>query len=156
MKPFSRELEKMACYLKVLLNQNSVLYGLEETELNHDFNSCAVLLYHSLEDIKSGSSIGWHCDTKYKSDGTYSERNTIMYNTPIVIVTIGENRTLCWRKRVRQTQTKSSSKWTVDNHVQHMELDDDSICIINPSDEKPHPCQSKDKIIQYQHGNVSY
>ena len=37
-----------------------------------------------------------------------------------------------------------------------MELDEYSICIINPSDEKPHPCNSKEKSIQYQHGNVSY
>ena len=146
-KPFSRELEKMASYLKVLLNQNSFLYGLEEVDLIHDFNSCAVLLYHSLEDIKSGSSIEWHCDTKYKPDGTYSKGNTIMYNTPIVIVTIGENRTLCWRKHVRQKQPKSSSKWTVDKHVQHMELDEYSICIINPSDEKPHPCHSNETSI---------
>ena len=99
-KPFSRELEKMASYLKVLLNQNSVLYGLEEVDLIHDFNSCAVLLYHSLEDIKTGSSIGWHYDTKYKPDGTYSKGNAIMYNTPIIIVIIGEKRTLSWRKRV--------------------------------------------------------
>ena len=113
----------MACYLKVLLNQKSFHYGLEYVDLIHEFNSCAVLLYHSLKDIKTRFSIGWHCDTKYKPDGTYSEGNTIMYNTPIVIVTIGENRTLCWRKRVRQTQPKSKPRWIVDKHVQHMDLD---------------------------------
>jgi hypothetical protein len=155
-KPFSNEIHNMADYLKSLLNDNSKYYGLDDVSLHHDFNSCALLMYHSLDNIKSKSSIGWHYDTKHENDGIFRTGNTIICNTPIVIVTIGEKRSLSWRTRFLQRNKDSQVRWVVGKQMKDMELDEYSIYVINPFDEKPHKCNSSQNIVQYQHGNVSY
>ena len=60
-------------------------------DLDTPFNSCTVLIYHSLSGIKTDSRMGWHCDSKFSLAGNFKlKSNGQTYNTPIVIFTIGK------------------------------------------------------------------
>ena len=106
-KPFSDSMYVMANYLPNLLVNNQGLLHLESVDLSKSFNSCTILIYRSLKDIKSESSMGWHCGSKYSTGGKFKvKRNVQSYNTPVVIFTIGHSRYLSWRIRF----TKRSEK----------------------------------------------
>ena len=120
------------------------------------FNSCTVLMYHSLVDIKKESSMGWHCDNKFSLNGNFSTQlNGQTINTPVVIFTIGSSRLLHWRRRYTEIQSNGRKSWKVeDDSIQSMLLQEGCICIINPNDEKPHYDLASGKEIHFQHGNT--
>ena len=78
-----------------------------------------------------------------------------MINTPVVIFTIGRDRYLSWRRRFTRLSTKRRKSWHVDDHfLVKMLLEEGSICIIHPNDEKPHKEAKFAEHVHYQHGNV--
>ena len=94
-KPFSKEIEVMSNYIHKLLTNNCDEFQLRSADLSQPFNSCTVLSYHTLLDVKKESSMGWHCDSKYSLAGKFKENsNGQTYNTIVVIFTIGEDRYL--------------------------------------------------------------
>ena len=95
-------------------------------------------------------------DNTYSLNGIYSKcDNSQIENTPIVIVSFGESRTLHFRKMLLTTTDKFANKWCKDSHFfQDMLMSSKNIIIIHPSDEKPHVVSGSNVRIKYQHGNV--
>ena len=85
-KPFSPEIEEMSKIIYNFLKENINGLQLNSADLSYPFNSCTVLLYHTLLDVKKESSMGWHCDSKYSLGGKFKENsNGQTYNTVVVI-----------------------------------------------------------------------
>ena len=51
-KPFSPEIEEMSKIIYNFLKENISELQLNSADLSHPFNSCTVLLYHTLLDLK--------------------------------------------------------------------------------------------------------
>ena len=91
--------------------ENSILFELDNVNLTQDFDSCTVLSYFSYPDIKTASKMGFQCDNTYSLNGIYSKcGNSQLENTPVVIVSFGESRTLHFQKMVTTHNTKYSKK----------------------------------------------
>ena len=61
-----------------------------------------VLNYFSHPDVKVSSKMGYHCDNTYTLNGIYSKcANSQLENTPIIIVSFGESRTLHFQKIIK-------------------------------------------------------
>ena len=146
----------IARYFHKFLKANIRDLKLNEVDLSTMFNSCTILLYHSLGNIKKESSMGWHWDNKYSFNGNFSrQQNGQTINTPVLIFTIGKSRLLHWRRRYTELQSNGRKSWKVeDDSIQTMLLEEGCICVINPNDEKPHYDFASGKEIHFQHGNT--
>ena len=155
-KPFSSDMECLSDYFYNLLKIRMDDLQLYDCDLSKPFNSCTVLLYHSIKGYKKQSSMGWHCDSKYSISGKFLEKsNGQAFNTPVVIFTVGARRFLYWRRRWKQRSEKGYNRWAIDkNSIQFMTLDDASVCIINPMDERCHLNPITGLEEQLQHGNT--
>ena len=63
-KPFFKEIEVISKYIHDFLIKDLNDFQWQLTDLSRAFNSCTILLYHTLLDVKKESSMGWHCDSK--------------------------------------------------------------------------------------------
>ena len=93
----------------------------------------------------------------YNHKGIYlCRKNGQKENTPTVIVNIGDDRKLKWRRRVlTYNHSTHRYKWVVDKIWRHvMHISSGTIVIVNPLDEIPtlHPIIGV--MIQYQYGGV--
>ena len=149
-KPFDMNMKLMSNYLMNQLRLHDGGYYLKEMDLSIDFNSVVVLPYCSIMDVKINSTMGWHCDSSYNKDGSFKNISQVQ-NTPVVILTYGNNRTLKW-----QRVAHSSNGWVSDQTwtTQSMTMNDSSYMLLHPYDEKPHYNNLIGKKIRYQHGNV--
>ena len=140
----------------MLLSQNSTLLELDNLNLTHDFDSCTILSYFSHKDVKVASKMGFHCDNTYSINGVYSKcANSQVENTPVVIVSFGESRTLHFEKMELTPTNTPSTKWSKNsNFVQKIVMNPNSIIVLNPADEKPHCISGSDVVVKYRHGNV--
>ena len=88
--------------------------------------------------------------SSYTNDGSFKNISQVQ-NTPVIILTYGNNRTLKW-----QRVAHSSNSWVRDQNwtTQSMTMNDSSYMLLHPHDEKPHYNSLIGKKIRYQHGNV--
>ena len=130
--------------------------NLEGLDLNKNFNSCTVLIYNSGDNIKKQSSMGWHCDTKYRKNGVFQPSlNCQVKNTSTIILSLGDERILNWRRRKLIKNEQGKMVWIIDKSwVGSMSMNKDSMLLLNPLDEQPHFIDSFGYYYQYQHGNV--
>ena len=87
----------------------------------------------------------------------YVERqNGQKENTPTVIVNIGDNRNLKWRRCIiKYNISTRRHRWEVDKTwSETMHISSGSIVIVNPLDEIPCQHPTLGMFIQYQHGGV--
>jgi len=125
--------------------------------LNAVFNSCTVLPYTSICDIKKISSMGWHCDAKYTLDGIFqTSKNSQVENTPVIIVTYGNCRSLKWRRVYYGPNKQGKMEWLEDKTWTKVEMSmsNTSFLLLNHADEIPirHPTS---KIpYRFEHGNI--
>ena len=155
-KPFNSDLCAMASYLTNFLRHNQMKLDLQLADLSKEFNSCTMLLYHSLNGIKNESSMGWHTDSKYSLAGNFLlKSNGQSINTPVVIFTLCGSRVLHWRKRISSKNAKGNRIWQVDEMpIQKMVFEEGDLCVINPIDEKPHKDEVTSQEIHFQHGKT--
>ena len=148
-KPFLDDMVEMAEYFNTFLNKNKYELNLENVDLSNNFNTCTLLLYHTLADIKKESSMGWHCDSRYSVSGNFSAKlNGQMYNTPVVIFTIGKSRLLKWRKRFTIRNPNGHGSFEIEKGFEiEMLLQEGNFLILNPKDEEPHYDVTSKKII---------
>ena len=149
-KPFPRLMTTMSTYFHSLLVHNQLQYGLETVDLNDQFNSCTVLLYHSIKGTKDVSSMGMHTDVKYTNAGIFrTSVITQKVNTATVIFTIGQNRYLKWQKHV----LSSKNKWSIDETFSsQMLLQNGNFVILHPNDEHPHFDNTSNQTCKFHHG----
>ena len=133
-KPFDINMKLMSNYLMNQLRLHDGGRYLKEMDLSIDFNSVVVLPYCSIMDVKKNSTMGWHCDSSYNKDGSFKNISQVQ-NTPVVILTFGNNRTLKWRRVAH-----SSKGWVRDQNwtTQSMTMNDSSYMLLHPYDEKHH------------------
>ena len=77
-----------------ILNILRILHSHVSTDildLRYDLNSYTILSYFK------NSKMPFHCDTKYTKNGIYHNNGQVQ-NTPVVIVTYGDDHILNWRK----------------------------------------------------------
>ena len=138
---------------KILMTQLRYIYGDKTNhnmDLGQEFDSCTVLPYCLIEGIKKSSVMGWHCDSKYKNNGTYM-KNPQVENTPVIIVSYGTDRILKWRRVFHTTLG-----WVEDKswHQMPMTMNDKKFMLLHPIDEIPIVDYAINESIRYEHGNV--
>ena len=113
-------------------------------------------MYYGYENLKNQSSMGYHCDNTYNDKGMFlHSMNSHVENTPIVILSYGGERTLNWRRVNRSLDGKGKKIWMKDNSFStSMNMNENSLVVINPFDEKPHNIGNSPVLIKYQHGKV--
>ena len=146
----------MSKYIHQFLSKNVDNFQLQMADLRQSFNSCSMLLYHTLLDVKKESSMGWHCDGKYSLSGKFKKNsNGQGYNTVVAIFTIGSDGFVQWRMRMTKKNEKGRTCYTINSDFQLQALlESGSIFILNPRDEMPHDLNGSKYKVHYQHGNV--
>ena len=155
-KPFDSDMIGMSLYLQAYLKLNVDAFNFNDLDLSRIFNSCTVLIYNCGDDLKKDANMGWHTDVKYNNSGNFIKNiNSQVENTPTVIVSLGDERLLNWRRRVKVKNDKGNWVWQIDSSWSGtMSMTRKSIVVLHPLDEKPHKMGDGQTIINYQHGNV--
>jgi len=133
--------------------KNSKAYGLEDVNLSLPFNTCTVLLYHSIKDFKKESNMGFHTDLKFSKNGSFRHNmNSQKENTVTVIVTFGNHRIIKWRQRMLD----ENNKWITNKNfdIISMILKHGDITILHPKDETPHLNEKLGTKVIYEHGKI--
>jgi hypothetical protein len=101
------------------------------------------------------SSLGFHCDSEYTAKGEFVTNNSQKQNTPVVVLTLGDERTLHMKKRF----VASNGKWinyANEKNTHAFVLTDQSIFALHPDDEVPRARGYSDgSLSQFQHGGVN-
>ena len=86
----------MKWHLKNRKEQN-----LNSADLPESFNHCTLLIYYADQDNGIKSPMGIHSDCMYKTkDCTFDyARSGQEVNTPTVVLSLGDTRTLRWKRR---------------------------------------------------------
>lgn len=121
-----------------------------------DLNHCTVLTYNA-HSANINCKLSYHCDCIYDHNGEFiTSRNSQGINTAVIVYSLGDSRTLHFRKRTAVSENGSCKSWKIGKNPSHsFELDNNSIFVLHPLDEKPTyrpPCPY---LSQFQHGNVS-
>ena len=126
--------------------------------LEEEFNHCTVLIYSGKNNNGiSNSTLSYHSDCTYDHNGTFiKSRNSQKENTCVAVLTVGDSRKLYVRKRVVVDGSLGRKKWrlTDDNCVSFM-LEDNSVFLLHPDDERPTLRSGDNYISQYVHGGVN-
>ena len=160
MQSIAKLLHKLVWYdesSKFLLNRGRIK---EHNTVNKEFNHCVILLYYSIEGVKTNSVIGVHSDNIYDRNGNFSSSdNSQIEDTPTVTLNLGHSRDLNYYLRHSPVLNSSSKRyfWQEDNiKVETKVLSHGSIHILHPQDEKPFITNAPGRLswCQIQHGNV--
>jgi hypothetical protein len=125
-------------------------------DLSEGFNSVSILLYMGSDVISkcTESTIGYHSDAEYNSKGQFSKHNSQKENTPVVVLTLGDQRTLHMKKR----KVKLDGGWMPYNGNELLHdyvLQSGSIFVLDPADEIPKTRGRENQpLSQFQHGGV--
>jgi len=125
--------------------------------LDIPFNSCTILPYSSIPDIKEISSMGWHCDAKYSLDGVFeSRKNSQAPKTPVIIVTYGNNRYLKWRRVYYGPNKHGKMVWIEDKSWAKEEIcmSNLSFLMLNHAYEIPIGHPGSNAPYRFEHGNI--
>ena len=108
--------------------------------LKEEFNHCTVLIYSGKNNNGiSNSTLSYHSDCTYDHNGSFiKNRNSQKENTCVAVLTVGDERTLYFKKRVAVKGSRGKKKWKVtdDSHVS-FSLGNNSVFLLHPEDEKP-------------------
>jgi hypothetical protein len=153
-KPMSHAMVLLATAVQDKLRQRK---SCNTTDLSDAFNSVTILLYMGSDVIRERkeSSLGFHCDTEYTAKGEFVSNNSQKQNTPVVVLTLGDERTLHMKKRF----AASDGTWINNENEKKTHafvLTDESIFVLHPDDEVPRPRGYSDgSLSQFQHGGVN-
>ena len=105
----SEEMLALSKEVHNLLLKNRSYFKLEDANLSLHFNHCTVILYYAGENLKESSKLGIHSDCVYSvRDGCYVKKdNSQIQNTPTVIYSLGDTRSLHWKRRQRSTKRQT-------------------------------------------------
>jgi len=152
------EMISLSKELHKLLMNNKSYFKLEDANLTLPFNHCTVIVYYAGEYLKESSKLGMHSDCVYSvRDGCYVKRdNSQIQNTPTVVYSLGDTRSLHWSRRHRSRSLNGRTVWDCDSEFSaEYQLTHDSVTIVNTLDEDPEHISEDGSQYQYQHGNVN-
>jgi hypothetical protein len=138
-KRMSADMIELARVLQQELIDHQTVYfpGVPEMDVTEKFNMLTVLMYFGSDvfaDYK-GTTLGYHCDVEYNTQGHYKKDNSQKENTPVVILTMGDPRDVFMKKRVAD----SNGHWVdhpSEGQFSHC-LSSESVFVLHPYDEKP-------------------
>ena len=153
-KTMSLEMFKLGEELKKKVKKEFEDQYLDTDVLECDYNHCTVLLYNA-HMSKVNNTLSFHCDCKYNHKGKFQyDSNTQGENTATIVYSLGDPRTLYFRKRWIH-QSSSITTWISEKEsLNKFELTNNSIFVLHPSDEKPYVRNIGETLSQFQHGNV--
>jgi hypothetical protein len=155
-KPMSHGMMELGIALQDHLRQGKTKFC-NTTDLSDPFNSVTILLYMGSDVIRECkvSRLGFHCDTEYTAKGEFVSNNSQKQNTPVVVLTLGDPRTLHMKKRF----AAGNGTWISNANEKKTHafvLTDQSIFVLHPDDEVPRPRGHSDgSLSQFQHGGVN-
>ena len=124
--------------LHEILSLNKDRFNLRSVDITKKFNHCTVLIYYTGKNLKEKLSLGYHKDCVCSmSDGSFvKQSNSQVMNTPVVIYSFGDSRTINWKTRRISESLKGRNVW-VDNKYdrQSFSLHNDIVNKIDPLDE---------------------
>jgi hypothetical protein len=117
-----------------------------------DFNHCTILTYN-VHSPNVNCKLAYHTDCQYDHNGTFkTNKNTQGKNTAVIVYSLGDSRKLYFRRRMVMNSRK---KWKNDRPCFKFTLDDNSIFVLHPMDEKPIIRNPTETLSHFQHGNVT-
>lgn len=121
-----------------------------------EFNHCTILIYNG-HTPNVNNQLTYHCDYQYDHDGQFMDlKNSQGKNTPVIIYSLGDTRTICFRRRIVKSSKESRKCWEAHKHpFQKIDLNDNSMFVLHPMDEKPILRYPTESLSQFQHGNIS-
>ena len=125
--------------------------------LKENFNHCTVLLYSGDNNNgQSNSSLSYHSDCTYDHEGNFSRgRNSQKQNSCVAVLTLGDKRTLNFKKRVAVAGSNGRLKWQLtDDKLVSFDLCENSLFVLHPSDEIPLRRKGDEYKSQYVHGGI--
>ena len=143
--------EKLRMYLK--RNYNGELLKC----LDKQFNHCTVLIYSGHNNNgSSNSSLAYHSDCTFDHTGNYLPgRNSQAEDSCVAVLTLGDSRTLHFKKRIAIRSKSGRKKWIqTDDKGISFELSDNSVFMLHPTDERPRVREEDECFSQYIHGGI--
>ena len=100
-RPMCPYMKGISYKLHEILVSNRDYFNLDSVDLTSPFNHCTVLIYYADKGTGRKSSMGFHSDCTYKNkNGAFDYlRNSQQVNTPTVVLSLGDTRTLHWKRR---------------------------------------------------------
>jgi len=157
-REMTEEMKSMSIELKELLVNNKKYFKLDDANLDLPFNHCTVLVYYAGKSLKNHARMGMHSDCVYSvHNGCYVKKdNSQVQNTPTVVYSLGDSRSLNWIRRQRISTTNGRTVWKCDKNFNiKYPLSTDSVTIVNTLDEDPEYISLDGSKYQYQHGDVN-
>jgi len=157
-REMTEDMKLMSIELKELLIKNKSYFKLDDANLDLPFNHCTVLVYYAGECLKKHARLGMYSDCVYSvHNGSYVKKdNSQVQNTPTVVYSLGDTRSLHWSRRKRIVTPKGRYIWECDKKFKkEFTLSTDSITVVNTLDEDPEYTSKDGSKYQYQHGNVN-
>ena len=154
-KPFSLHMYLIGEEIRQFLLRNCSTNT--KNYLSLPFNHCTVLVYSGEDNNgKSNSSLSFHSDCTFDHQGNYvTNRNSQEKNTCVAVLTIGDMRRLHFKKRILINGNKNRKRWAItDDKGVHFDLKENSLFVLDPTDEIPTRRPNDDDISQYVHGGV--
>ena len=155
-KAMSVEMYELGNYLKTFVKRKFEEYRLGGDIFDCEFNHCTVLVYNAhMSNVNC--KLPFHCDCQYNHKGEFKYgKNTQGENTPVIVYSMGDPRTMSYRQRWVVSGKKNFKKWHVSkNHIQQYKLTDNSIFVLHPRDEQPMIRIIGEPLSQFQHGHVN-
>ena len=125
--------------------------------LTEEFNHCTVLIYSgSNNNGCSNSLLSFHSDCTFDHNGNYIPyRNSQKKNSSVLVLTVGDCRTLYFKKRIVIESTTGRKRWKItDDTAVSFRLENNSVFLLHPQDEIPILREGDDLMSQYVHGGV--
>ena len=150
-KPFDSNMDALSDNLHhhLLFHQNNLNFV--KLDLSKKFNHCTLLVYNK-------SKMGFHTDFKYNKKGEYiSSINSQVEDTATVIVTLGHDMLLHWRRRLKNSIDSKGirNNWIIDTSwCGSMLMSPSFITVLHALDEKRRKLHNTIYDVQYHHGNV--
>ena len=97
------------------------------------FNFCSVKVYHSYINDKGekiNKATSWHADTLYKADGTVGTNSSLQPNTPVAILSVGDEKIVWFRRHV-------NGKKIIPHSLIYIPQQSCSMIVLDPRDEVP-------------------
>jgi len=115
-REMSEDMKLMSIELNELLIKNRSHFKLDDANLDMPFNHCTVLVYYAGDSLKKHARLGMHSDCVYSvNTGFYVKKdNSQVQNTPTVIYSLGDTRSLHWSRRKRIVTPNGRSIWECD------------------------------------------